>query len=254
MTIHSRVLERRREVAEDRAKRNLGRLFRLLAVAAPMTLLAWVAFSPWLSVSRVEIEGAQAASVYEVLTEHRVVMGTPMILLDPGAAEAALETDPWIADATVGLIWPDEVSVSVVERVPLAWVQTRDGWSRRAHDGAVLPSPDSPDASLPSILLPEMGAGEALRSRELAGALDWIDALPARLRNGTVLTLADGELWAQVAGHDVRLGRAVEMEAKAKTLIALLDKGLPTSTQINLVAPTHPAVSRAEPGEGSDQP
>src|ERR671919_250975 len=112
MTIHSRVLERRREVAEHRAKRNLGRLFRLLAVAAPMTILVWVAFSPWVSVSRVAIEGAQAASVYEVLKEHRIVMGAPMILLDPKAAEAALEADPWIADATVDLLWPDEVSVS----------------------------------------------------------------------------------------------------------------------------------------------
>src|SRR5918996_1403671 len=243
MTIHSRVLERRREVAEHRAKRNLGRLFRLLAVAAPMTILVWVAFSPWVSVSRVAIEGAQAASVYEVLKEHRIVMGAPMILLDPKAAEAALEADPWIADATVDLLWPDEVSVSVVERVPLAWVQTRDGWSRRAGDGVVLPSPDAPDASLPSILLPEMGATEALRSRELAGALDWIEVLPARLRNGTVLRLADGELWAQVAGHEVRLGRAVEMEAKARTLIALLEKGLPTGAEINLIAPTHPAAS-----------
>jgi cell division protein FtsQ len=233
----------------------LGRLFRLLSVAVPAAMLVWLAFSPWLSVSRVNLEGeSDSASIFQILTDLHVVVGTPMVLLDPARVEATLETDPWIAEASVALIWPDEVTVSVVERVPLAWVQTREGWSRRAEDGVPLPSADVPDSSLPSIILAEMGAGEALRSRELAGALEWIEALPVRLRNGTVVRLTEGELWAEVAGHDVRLGRAVEMEAKAKTLVALLAKGLAAGVEINLMAPTHPAVNDSAPAEDSEQP
>lgn len=239
---------------EDRAKQNLGRVIRLVAVAAPFAILAWVALSPWLSVSAVTIEGVESASVYEVLTEHRVVVGTPMVLLDPDRVEAELETDPWVGEATVALLWPDEVSVFVTERKPIAWVQTMQGWSRRALDGVALPSPDMPDATLPAILLPDLGETEAGASPELAGALEWVEALPHRLRGQSTLTLVDGELWAQVAGHQVRLGRPVDMTAKAKSLTALLDKGLPEGAEINVVAPTHPAVSTPEAAEDTIEP
>lgn len=249
MTIHSKVLERRQEVAEDHARQSMGRLLRLLLLAIPLAAVAWVAFSSWLSVSHVEVVGVEVAAVYETLTAQRVVVGTPMILLDPDEVEAVLEMDPWIASATVRLRWPDKVSVTVEERAPLAWVQTRDGWSRRALDGVALPSPVAPDGTLPSIVLAEMGEVDAAKSRILTGALEWIDTLPPRLRGGLVVRVVRDELWADVAGHNVRLGRPVEMAAKAKTLTTLLSEPLPPMAEINLVAPTHPAVSTPKPAE-----
>lgn len=254
MTIHSKVLERRQEVAEDHARQSMGRLLRLLLWVIPPAIVAWVAFSPWLSVTRVEVGGVEAASVYETLAAHRVVVGTPMILLDRDEVERVLETDPWIADATVLLVWPDAVSVTVEERSPLAWVQTRDGWSRRSLDGAALPSPAGPDDTLPTIVLAELGEGDAARSRLLTGALEWVDALPPRLRGGLVVRAVGGELWADVADHPVRLGRPVEMAAKAKTLITLLSEPIPLGAEINLVAPTHPAWSTAGPDEDDAEP
>lgn len=254
MTIDTRVLERRREVAEDLAKQNLARLVRMVSVLAPLAALAWLAFSPWLSVSRVAIEGAEKAAVYEVLSEHQMVVGTPMILLDAELVESELEADPWIAEATVSLLWPDEVSVSVMERLPVAWVQTREGWSRRDRDGVAVPSPDAPDATLAVILLPDMGDDEAAGSPELAGALEWMEALPVRLYDQSNVTLVEGELWAEVAGHRVRLGRPVEMAAKAKSLAALLAKGLDADAEINVVAPTHPAVSTPSGSEEDAEP
>lgn len=252
MTIHSKVLERRQEVAEDRARQSMGRLVRLLLLVIPLALVAWVAFSPWLSVSRVEVGGVEVASVYETLAAHRVVVGTPMILLDPDGVESTLESDPWIAEATINLVWPDAVWVTVEERSPLAWVQTRDGWSRRSLDGVALPSPAVPDETLPTIVLAEMGEGDVAGSPALTGALVWIDTLPPRLRGGTTVRIVAGELWADVAGHPVRLGRPVEMAAKAKTLTTLLSEPLPPGAEINLTAPTHPAVSAAKPED--DEP
>lgn len=251
MTVHSRILERRREVAEDQAKKSLGRLLRLLAVVAPVAVLAWVALSPWLSVSVVSVEGAGSAAVYEILAGHRMVVGTPMILLDASEVEAALERDPWVSDASVRLQWPDQVMVAVVEHEPLAWVQTRGGWARRSVDGSVLPSPEVPDSSLPRVVLPEIG--ETADVRELSGALEWIDSLPPRLRDGVVVRAQDGELWADLLGHRVRLGRPVEMPAKAMSLTSLLSQQIPPGAEINLVAPTHPAVSQSPPVEGDNE-
>lgn len=250
MTVHSRVLERRREVAEDHAKRSMSRLLRMLAVVLPVAVLVWVAFSPWLSVASVSVEGAGSAGAYEILSRHGIVVGTPMILIDTAEAEASLEEDPWVSDASVTLQWPDEVTVVIVEHEPLAWVQTADGWQRRSVDGSALPSPEMPDSSLPSVMIPEMGSRAAADSRELLGALEWIDALPQRLRNGVVVRAEDGELRAEVQGHPVRLGRPVEMTAKAISLTSLLAQQLPAGVEINLVAPTHPAVGG--PPTGTD--
>lgn len=250
MTVHSRILERRREVAEDRAKRSMGRLLRLLAVVVPVAVLAWVAFSPWMSVSAVSVEGAGSAAAYEILSRHGVVVGTPMILIDVAEAEASLESDPWVSDASVTLQWPDEVTVFLVEHEPLAWVQTAEGWVRRSVDGSILPSPATPDSSLPRVVIPQMGNVTVTRSRELLGAMEWIDALPQRLRNGVVVRAEDGELWADMQGHTVRLGRPVEMTAKAMAITSLLAEQIPAGAEINLVAPTHPAVG--SPPAGGD--
>lgn len=246
MTVDSRILERRREVAEDRAKRSMGRLLRLVAVVVPLAVLAWIAFSPWLSVSAVSVEGASSAAVYEILSRHGVVVGTPMILIDVTDTEASLEEDAWVSEASVTLQWPDQVTVLLVEHEPLAWVQTADGWIRRSVDGSALPSPETPDSSLPRVVIPGIAGTAAVRSAELLGALEWVDALPGRLREGVVVRAEEGELWADVRGHTVRLGRPVEMTAKALALNSLLAKQIPPGAQINLVAPTHPAVGSSQ--------
>jgi hypothetical protein len=53
----------------------------------------------------------------------------------------------------------------------------------------------------------------------------------------------DGELWAEVAGFQVRLGRAVEMRAKALSLAALIREQPAPGSILTLIAPTHPAVT-----------
>jgi hypothetical protein len=60
----------------------------------------------------------------------------------------------------------------------------------------------------------------------------------------------NGELWAEVSGYPVRLGRPVEMEAKARSLEALLADRPRRGSTLTLIAPTHPAVSPSGSSEG----
>jgi hypothetical protein len=53
----------------------------------------------------------------------------------------------------------------------------------------------------------------------------------------------NGELWATVSGYEVRLGRAVEMDAKARSLTALLAQKPHRGSILILIAPAHPAVT-----------
>ena len=249
MTIDPRLAERRREVAEDKAVRSLSRLLRFLGALVVLGALVWLAFSPWLSVSQVRVAGVAVSEANSVLVDHRVVAGTPMIMLRPDTVEDALKADPWVRDARIHLDWPDEVVVQVIEREPVAWFNTAGGWHRRDLEGVAVPGPDSPDPDMAWVLLPGLDDVDAAGSSTVVGAAEFVAALPAELGAGARLRVEEGELWATVDGYEVRLGRPVEMGEKALSLVALLSEQLPADAVLVLVAPSHPAVSPTTVGE-----
>lgn len=241
MSIDPRLIERRKTVAEDNAKKSVSRLLKFLVLVMAVGAGAWLAFSPWLSVSQVSTSGIQASGSHSVLVDHGVTAGTPMVLISASAAERALLQDPWVAEADVGLDWPNQVTVEVVERVPVAWVLTGTGWSRRALDGVALPSQPEPDDEMPRIEMAALGEDAARDSAELLGALEFVARLDRRLHDGTVVTAEEGELWATVSGFEVRLGRPVDMGQKALSLGALLQENPAEGSTLVLIAPTNPA-------------
>lgn len=252
MSVDPRLIERRKTVAEYNAKKSMSRLLKFLLLLLLAGSLLWLAFSPWLSIKQVTTSGIVASRSHSVLTEEGVVAGTPMILVSTSRVEERLLEDPWVAEATVRRLWPNEVKVDVVERTPTAWVRTRDAWTRRAVDGVALPSDPDPDEDMAWIEMSELTDREATDSPDLLGALEFVEALPADLRPGTVVTRVDGEVWATVEDYQVRLGRAVDMSEKALSLDALLDKGIPEGSTVVLIAPTNPAVLTPDQVDQSD--
>lgn len=252
MSIDPRLIERRRTVAEDIAKRNVGRLLKFLAGLLVAGALVWLLFSPWLSVRQVDTTGISVSSANTILADMGVRAGSPMIRISETATEAALLDDPWIADADLSMGWPNRVTVTIVERVPAAWVETADGWSRRAVDGVALPSPAEPDGALGRVQMPHLTGAVAGESTELIGAVQFLAHLSPEVAKETVVTFRDDELWASVRGHEVRLGREVEMREKAIGLEALLRQNLVENASIVLIAPTNPAVGGpVSTGEGT---
>jgi cell division protein FtsQ len=253
MSIDPRLMERRKTVAEDNAKKSISRLLKFLVVIVLAGASAWLLFSPWLSVGRVETDGIVSSSANSILADTGVRAGAAMILIDPGRVESRLLEDPWIAQATVSRDWPDLVTVHVEERFPVAWVRSAEGWARRAVDGVALPSAPEPDDSMGRIEMSELGESEATKSPELLGALEFMSALDSDLHDGATVSRRDGMLWATVAGFEIRLGRATEMTQKALSLAALLEEGLAPGTLVNLIAPTHPATTTPSLGNETDE-
>lgn len=252
-----RLLERRKAVAEDSAQRNVGRLLKFLVMMIIVGSLVWLAFSPWLSVSQVRTAGIVASHANETLAANRVVAGTPMFMLRPAAVERALELDPWVRSARVHRKWPNEVIIRVDERVPVAWFQTAGGWARRDIEGVAVPGPNSPDDTMPWIRLPGLDDVDVENSVFVLGAAEFVASLPDSTHSDMTMGVEGGELWAVVDGYHVRLGRPVEMGAKARSLIVLLQEPLAENSILVLIAPTHPAVqppgtSSVSPGEGDE--
>lgn len=252
MSIDPRLAERRKSVAEDNAKRNIGRLLRFLGMLAVVGGLVWLALSPFLSVSQVRTAGVASSDTHVTLVSEGVVAGTPMIMIRSGSVEDALERDPWVSQARVELRWPDEVVVRVVERVPVIWVESAEGWSWRALDGVAVPGPDAPHPDDARLILDHMSPLEVDESPMVRGAAEFVDALSPDLSEAMTLRVEGRELWTTADGHDVRLGRPVDMKAKAMSLTALLEEDLDPAATLILVAPTHPAVELPDTGETDD--
>jgi cell division protein FtsQ len=249
MTIDPRLADRRREVAEDRARHSVRRVLRLLIGIALIGAVVWLFLSPTLSVADIEVDGAHESPVDQVLAEHQIVEGRPLILIRTGDVVADLETDPWVREAEMTLDWPDRVVVVVRERTPAAWVETAGGWARRAIDGVALPGPSEPDETMGRVRLTDVADSEAEVSQLVLGSIEFVDTLPAAIAGATVVEWREGELWATVSGFEVRLGRPTEMSDKALSLAALLAEDLVPGSQINMIAPTNPAVIEPAPPE-----
>jgi len=248
MSIDPRLKERRRVVAEDRARRKIGRLLKLIVALVLGGIVAWILLSPWLSVDEVATTGVVSSKTHGTLANMGVVAGTPMILVQPGKVERALLSDPWVKSATVVRDWPDRLIVRVEERNALAWVETGGGWAHHAIDGVALPSPDNPDNKLAWIQLSDVPLADSESSRDVLGALEFVAGLPEELRaETTIRRRVNGEFWGRVSGYEVRLGRAVEMDAKARSLTALLAENPPRGSVLIMIAPAHPAVTPDDP-------
>lgn len=242
MSIDPRLIERRKTVAEDNAKHNVTRLLKFLGVVLAIGAAVWLVYSPWLSIEQVETSGISASNANSILVDKGVVAGRPMLTASAAGTEQALLADPWIAEATVSKRWPDEVRVEVVERVPVAWTNTDTGWTRRAVDGVALPSEGEPTSELAHVDMPELADVAAPTSPDMLAALEFAAALDPGLDDGAVVHMHEGELWAEVSGFSVRLGRADEMTEKALSLAALLREEIPEDSVIVMIAPTNPSV------------
>lgn len=233
---HDRFAERRRTVAEDRARRALRRATFVLLFAAAVSGVVYLFHSPLLSIRALDVEGAVNVAVEPVLERHGIADGEPLIWTDVDGARTEIAQDPWVASVTVERDWPVSVQVSVTERRPVATV----GGAAVAVDGVILP--EASTAGLPRLAIDGQAADGRYPQQEIIGGLRFLATLREDLgRGATVVSTPDG-LIAVVAGYTVRLGRPVDMEEKARALGPVVDEGPPEGSEITLVAPARPSV------------
>ena len=117
-----------------------------------------------------------------------------------------------------------------------------------------LPSAAEPDETLGWARLSEVLEPDAADSAVVLGAIEFISGLPDELRTDVIVRIEDnGEMWAVVSGYQIRLGRPVEMSAKALSLAALLEVDPPVGAVLTLIAPTHPAVTPVQVPESEQE-
>ncbi|HJU51401.1 MAG TPA: FtsQ-type POTRA domain-containing protein [Acidimicrobiia bacterium] len=229
-----RLEKRRREVAEGHARSGLSKLLVVLILASIAGLAIWLFRSPLLAVHRIVVAGAPPHLTEEVRSSSGIAAGEPLISVRPVEVEATLDDNPWISEAEVTLQWPHQVLIEITPRLPVAWLEEGQGWSLVGADAVVLETAAAAGTELPIIRV----------EAEVAklGGLAFLAELGPLEFPGALVEQRQGELWAEIGGHLIRLGRPVDMEAKARALHALLAEGIADGASISLVAPTRPAV------------
>jgi cell division protein FtsQ len=237
--IDPRLDARRRQVAEARARSSFTKVIWVLALTALIGSGVLVARSPLLAVQNLVVEGMARSEVDAILSRSGLIEGRPMVLVRTAEVEAALAADPRVKSVAVRLDWPQTARVLLERRVPVAWAPVDNQWGLIALDGVVVGMADVPTLDLPHLQVPITSE----RSAAVIGGLAFLAELAPQPGIAVVVTESDGELWADIAGTAVRLGRPIDMEPKARALVALLAEGLPSGAMVNLVAPTRPAVT-----------
>lgn len=243
-----RVAQRRRGVSEDRARRRLRWILGAIVVVLVVGGAVWLVRSPLLSIDSVEVSGQAVSNPAAYIDQLGMGVGVPTIDVRPGLIEETIEADPWVAQAVVTVSWPGSITVVVTEHVPVALVESPEGWYLAAADGSFVADTEGRD-DLPKVAISpdDASVGDTTSDEMILGALTFIGALPEDRRASVVLSVRDESLFASMDGHEVRLGRPTQVAAKAVVLIELLDSGLEEGAAIDLIAPMRPAVRNPQP-------
>ncbi|MGF1664651.1 MAG: cell division protein FtsQ/DivIB [Acidimicrobiia bacterium] len=256
-----RMAARRKAVQESHARRNLTRLFVLLGVVAVLAAVVWAFRSPMLALATFEVSGATRVDVPAVLNEAGVVEGMPLMDVDVDLARTQLEAEPWVESATVGRRWPNAIEIGVVERVPVGWVLTADGWAWVAADGVVVDSANEPQVGVPALVAPDRTSDSLAGDGAVIGMLEFMDALRPDLAGTAVIREVGSGFEAVIGGYQVRLGTGEQGRAKAAAVAAVIDRAPAAGSIITVMAPGQPAVlppgaleGEVAPDDSTDNP
>lgn len=215
----SRFRLRRIAVRREEGRRRL-RWFTVLGLGvAGIILVLLLLTSPLLSVRNVEVEGVVYANPELVASIVDSIDGEPILTVDLDAAEDKLLMIPWVRQARVSMHLPSRVTIEVVERTPIAFFRSVDGFNRVIdRDGRVLDVIEGDPVDFTPIIGtgPNLSAGQNTEQPFL-GAAELINALPSELRSRLlrVTVSPEGEVSLALTNDvEVLFGRPDDFQAK----------------------------------------
>lgn len=252
--VDPRIAARRDAVAADRRRRRRRWALVAIVVVAVVGGGWFVTRTSLLDVASVEVEGAVRTSPDDIRVASGVAVGDPLVDVDGGSVDAAVERLPWVATAETTRRLDGTVTIAVTERAPVATVPAADGARALVdRDGRVLAvvapdSPEPPDPALVTIDGVVAGAPGEVLPPAGAGALAVVDGLTPGLRARVVAVVVSpiGELTLALRPEGtVDLGPPTELDVKLERLITVLSQvdqsGLAV---IGLRVPDLPTVTR----------
>lgn len=144
----------------------------------------WAARSLGLGISTVTVTGATHLSESRILAIAGIDASKSLPFFDVGTAKARLEANPLVKQASVRKLYPNQVVIDIVERIPYAVWQKDGDVSAIAADGAPIAEVDDGSyGGLPFVV----GEGANRRVREYVALLDSMAELKPRVEAGVLV-------------------------------------------------------------------
>ena len=219
--------EQRRFTAHLRRRRIT--IFSIIGAVVFLALFIGVGvFSPLMSVKSITFSGTHLVNASVIEKELASQLGRPLPLVDTGVIRAALAKQPLIKSYSIQSIPPDTLIVNVVERSPIAYLQTAQGFSLVDPAGVAIEVTPTRAKNYPLLSV----AGGSPTAQGFPAAIAVLRALPASVRDQVTEIQAESRdnvvLILNGSGARVVWGSA-EQSALKSTVLASLMKHYPAS-------------------------
>lgn len=225
--------------APSRRKALRRRWVTLLSVLTVLAIGYVLLFTGVFGVTSVRVVGAHTVAVAKVRDVASIEHGQPLLRIDTDAIASRVTTIHTFSSVEVSRSWPSTVVISVTERVPVAVVDTGDGF-RLVDEAAVVyrTVPEKPQG-LPVLKVPHVGP----KNPAAKAATAVLAALPEQLGKRVVSVDAEtpNSVHLKLAdGTTVVWGSPERSRRKARVLAALMTR---PGTVYDVSSPELPTVS-----------
>ncbi|MEN9751997.1 MAG: hypothetical protein RLZZ600_1044 [Actinomycetota bacterium] len=197
--------------------------FTILGSAIGLAIFVGVGvFSPLMSLQKVVVVGASRVDASAIVAELKSQIGKPLPLVDTHSIEATLAKQPLVKSYSTQSIPPHTLIVNIVERAPIGYLRTAQGFSLVDPAGVSIEITKARYVNVPLI---EVNGGSAT-SKGFAAAVAVIRALPSTL-HGQVDRVAaastdDVTIVLKKSGVRVVWGSPENSTLKARVLVSLM--------------------------------
>jgi cell division protein FtsQ len=193
----------------------------VLASAGILAAIAWALLGDRLLVVRViTVSGTHLVAPAQVREAAGVPAGMPLIRVDATQVAARVETIKQVASVRVNKDWPDGLSITVTERVPVVAVRmAAGGYDLVDHDGVIVTHERAKPTALP-LFQTAVPASQLHGNRDVTTASAVLAELPAWLHREVTkvaVTAADGGASGK--------GGVEEAKIPAGSVVLSIDRG-----------------------------
>lgn len=172
-----------------------------------------------LAIEEVKISGQSETSEVDVLEALAIGPHSSIVTLDALAAHERLEALPWIERVTIRKLYPDTLTVAIVERKPYALWQSEGVVSLVDKAGRII----TEDVGGRYVALPMVvGLGAAAEAKSYVSLLEEFPSLKPRVKAGVLVA---GRRWNIVLNSGVEIMLPEDDPASALIQAVALDDG-----------------------------
>ncbi|HDZ86103.1 MAG TPA: FtsQ-type POTRA domain-containing protein [Actinobacteria bacterium] len=246
----AKLKERRNKKIERIRSRRRKRLYLIISVIAVVTLLSWLTYtSKFFNVQEIKVKGNVNVSDQFVIEKSGIKRSQSMISLPSITVSKRLKKINWVDHAAIMKNWPYTVVIDIIERKPLAFMETDEDVYLIAKKGFIIDiiANYKGKKQLPKIdglPVKKVKIGSRLKNDALDNALLAYTKLNKELQKDVFSITAKSvdELYFVAQGVEIIYGKAEKTRMKNEVIKTILKEKKETISTIDVRIPEKPVV------------